>query len=139
MYLVRVLLLPLWVAQSSLIFLIGDSVDRYILEDWCVYKGDPPGCKGSRCRYWASNTGIKTAPPLWAPSDLLCTMPNDTIVFGHHYGSAAQGPYLHNLTGKKDPLVNSNARIPRLLEIFFDRVGTPDLIIYHSALWDIQR
>ena len=138
-YLARFLLLPICLVHSSIIFTIGDSVDRYILEDWCVLKGDPPGCTGFRCTLWAgADVGIKP-PPHMAPSDLLCTMPNDTIGFGHHYGSAAQGPYYHDLTTANDPLVNSDVRIPRLLEVFFARVGTPNLIIYHSAIWDLHR
>lgn len=129
---------------SRSLFLIGDSVDRCIVEDWCHLKGDLPHCDGPHCIYWLPNdSGISRftsgANKVAYQSDMMCIMESDSIAFIHHYGSRPIGPYLHNINSiNGGEYVDSSKRIIRSLEMYVSTHGFPDQVMYHSAQWDIQ-
>lgn len=129
------------VAAASLsIFLIGDSVDRFTVHDWCEYHG------------WRQKT--KAVEEDWGdeslllhelPRDhdkipfLLCRSPaNDSIAFVHIYGSSPEPPYL-KVYKCSTPTCPTPARIQRALELYYQKVGPPDMIILHTIQWDAQK
>ena len=121
------------------VFTIGDSVDRYTVEDFCLGRGDAPNCGGYSCSYWASDGGI----PLYYkikgyPTHVRCDMGNDSFTTLHNYGTSDTGPYFAVSFVQNDVYSLTPQRIVRGLELYFDRIGIPDLVIYHGTQWDIQ-
>jgi len=64
----------------------------------------------------------------------------DRVAFINHYGSRPTEPYFHSkiIAKQGDQYMNTPARIAWVLDLYFKRIGVPDLVIYHSNLWDMQ-
>lgn len=126
-------LLLLWISSFSCgyhVLLIGDSVDRYIVVDWCYIDRPKPASKlvCPDCIYWFEETGSK-----WDSS--ICIKGNDSIANVHHFGSRDQGPYFSKpVVGERDLSPNI---IRNSIYRYFDRIGAPDLILYQAVLWDV--
>lgn len=107
-----------------------------MVEDWCHLKGDEPDCKGFKCTYWTQSTSFHSK--LWA--DSKCRMGNDTVSSIYIFGGNSSGPYLLGLNNSvMNPFVDTKPRVAYAIELYAQRVGIPELIIYHTAQWDIQR
>jgi hypothetical protein len=137
-------LLFLYPTTNSInLLLIGDSVDRYITEDWCNFiKNHPNGKKEDVWRQqWADgsiryNGARGSRVPLY-----ICGSydTNDSIAFVHHFGSNPRGPYDHGwISSPEDPFVDSEPRIRHALKIYYKKFPPPDRIIYQSVLWDLK-
>jgi hypothetical protein len=118
---------------------IGDSIDRYIVEDFCLGRGAAANCADNKCSYWAEGGGIPlTYRVKGYPTHVRCDMGNDSFTTLHNYGSSDAGPYFSLSFAHNDTYSLTPHRIARALELYFDRVGVPDLVIYHGTQWDIQ-
>ena len=125
--------------KSAHIFIIGDSIDRYIVEDFCLNRGDAQNCGGSACSYWASNAGIPLTYKIKGyPTHVRCDMGDDSITTLHNYGTNDEGPYFSLSSAHNDTYAATPLRIAHALELYFDRIGVPDMVIYHGTQWDIQ-
>jgi hypothetical protein len=129
----------LCIAHGYHVFIIGDSIDRYTVYDWCAAHGNPQNCGPPHCSYWADNGGISMNDKRYNPS-AYCNMGDYSIAFLHHFGSRPKGPYVWvdtvNLTHA--PYTNTPERIVHGLDLYFDRIGIPDMVLYHSAQWDVN-
>lgn len=119
------------------VFTIGDSIDRYTVEDFCFARGDDVNCGGSKCSYWATGGGIPTQRKGY-PAYVRCDMGNDSYTTLHNYGSNDVGPYFCSPPLDNGTYSLTPQRIDRGLELYFDRIGIPDLVMYHGTQWDIQ-
>ena len=69
----------------------------------------------------------------------ICISDEDSIAFVHVYGSNATGPYFHNyIASPSDPLVDTQNRINRTIELYKSQFGQPDRVMLHTAQWDLQ-
>jgi hypothetical protein len=120
---------------SDSVLLLGDSIDRHTVLEWCELK---------------RKQGIKTISSEWGASSLkysnihgrqasfFCSTMNDSIAFVHIFGSNATGPYRkHFGNGEVDPYQNTNARLNLSISLYQSKFGVPDRIIFHTGLWDV--
>ena len=117
------------------VLLIGDSVDRYIVSDWCSMDAYMDGIPGSHANPWGDGSikyGDKTKQPA-----LFCRRGNNTLSSLHVFGSAPYGPYLW-VENTRDRLANTVPRIEKALALYQDQIGMPDIILFTSILWDIR-
>ena len=123
--------LPLHRAINLL--LVGDSVDRLTVKEWCFY------CEGSgktKEYQWGDETLKYHDLPTYICD---CQARNHSVAFVQIFGSRARGPYQSNVRASaQDPYVDTAVRIPRALSLYFRKVGPPDRIIFHRLLWDYQ-
>jgi hypothetical protein len=121
---------PLFLATHLL--LVGDSVDRLTVKDWCFYCGS----SGKKSEFqWGDETLKYHDLPTY-----ICDCParNHSVAFVQIFGSHAHGPYQSNVRSAQDSYVDTAVRIPRALTLYFRKFGPPDRIIFHSLLWDYQ-
>lgn len=140
MSLVALVLLTLPCLHRSLhVFIIGDSVDRYMTEDWCDFKGDGKGCGGPGCTYWAEGSDIRPRSAKGQTTHQRCSIGEDSITFLHNYGTNPTRPYLSSGGPfANDPYAETPKRIPYAIDLFFQRFDPPDIVLYHGTQWDIQ-
>jgi hypothetical protein len=134
---------------SIRLFLIGDSIDRKIVEQLC----DSEACGGTLNENWApgqlhygNQEKNKIVNP-WdfriykAPTSICdCLKTNDSIAFLHIFGASAEGPYYNGWRNTKaDQLVDSKPRIDAALQIFYAQFPPPDRIVFHTGQWEIHR
>jgi hypothetical protein len=111
------------------IFLLGDSVERYVISDTCESINTP-------FEDWSYP---KFQYKKGSSASALCITQNGSIAHLHLYGSQPTGPYLHGTTNTvDDPWTDSPLRICTGIELFVSKVGTPHIIGYQSMLWDIM-
>lgn len=119
--------------QAENVLLIGDSVDRYTVFDFCGKHNATIQAWGDHSIKYGGQKGTKT------PS-AYCELPNgDSIAFLHIFGSSGTGPYLYIDTWK-DPYAATTPRIMKALELYHQQIGFKKLskIIFHSLLWDFR-
>jgi len=111
------------------LFLIGDSVDRQIVIDWCnMHKIDVVTQEVWGLRELTYRKGIAA---------YHCATKSHSIGFIHAFGSAATGPYLNNFKNSPtDQFVDTKPRIRRALEIYSLAYGTPTRVLMSFASWD---
>lgn len=136
-------------AKKSL-FLIGDSIDRNIVEEWCEYYGF---VDGELERNFSANAANKS---VWAETELKyfrtkgihylqlpcehCVNNNGYSVSSMHlYGSAAHGPYFKGITNNRnDMLIDSVDRLKRGWELYVETFGLPSIVVFNTVQWDAQ-
>jgi hypothetical protein len=114
------------------IFIIGDSIDRYIVKDWC-------GFIQRKGPHWQREFVDRGFHIMGILPSFICgsNATGDSLAFLHHFGSASHGPYFHGYRNGPDrPYLDSMPRIQRAMELYFAEFGAPDRIFYHSAQWD---
>jgi hypothetical protein len=111
------------------ILLLGDSVDRQVVEELCNRTGN------QTIRDWSNKMfGYKQS----AAGAALCETTEGSIGHLHVFGSNASGPYLHNISNTlNDLFVDTSARLCKGIEVFSHNVGLPTLIVFQIMLWDI--
>lgn len=133
------LLFMVSLAISERILLIGDSVDRYLVGDWCDYLNSHPsqGRANASVKSWGDSSikyggqsGVKQ------PSLLCDVSPSDSIAFLHIFGSDGNGPYLW--VDMRDPFAPTSRRVKAALGYYKAQVGIPHRILFHSLLWDFR-
>ena len=138
------LLLTTNVVVSFRILLIGDSVDRYIVGDWCWSIGLDSDKSNANVwsNHWGASSGLqygninsKKQPAFICGSNLT----NDSLGFVHTFGSNPTGPYYEGFTNnKEDHYADTPARIQRAMEVFYEEYPVPDMIYYNSVQWDLH-
>ena len=114
------------------ILLIGDSVDRFVVDEGC------------------GQWGIAASSFNWAEGVLFysdssparkCDAPWGSISSLHLFGAPPQGPYYWNFSNNaRDPFVDTELRIPKGLALYEKKFGKqPDVVVYQSGLWDSLR
>lgn len=121
-----------WTAQQSSsivdqkpvdILLMGDSVDRQVVE---------AACASTQTKEWAPRSLIPYLADVGGT--LMCTLPEISMSSLHLFGAAHHGPYLH---GRGGELEDTWPRIARALEHYKLNMGhAPTHIVYQSGLWD---
>ena len=138
----------LWVAlvarfaAGQNILAIGDSVDRFMVEDFCTTYGHSKKgmCGGEECTYWAD--GI-LKPGMFPTASMRCQFSsNKSLSFVGVYGSPDSGPYYQpktwHISSGDTWHINTQERIHAVIDGFFSRIGLPpDLVLFNSVLWDI--
>ena len=138
-------LLPFSSVVSLQILLIGDSVDRYIVGDWCWsigLDGDKSSSNVVWSSHWGASSGLQYGninskkQPAFVCGSLLT---NDTLAFVHTFGSNPTGPYYEGFTNNKDDLyADTPSRIQRAMEVYYEEYPVPDMIYYNSVQWDLH-
>ena len=128
-------------AVGQNVLAIGDSVDRFMTEDFCTTYGPSKKamCGGGECTYWAD--GI-LKPNLFPTASMRCEVSsNSSLAFVGVYGSPDSGPYYEPKSQKSSGdswHTNTQDRIHVVIDGYFTRIGVPpDLVLFHSVLWDI--
>eukprot|EP01036_Dinobryon_divergens_P034424 gene34424-44469_t len=107
------------------IFLIGDSIDRNMVEDLCRRTA------GSQVfESWADLQYNQ-----WHAASICCVTAAFTLGTVHVFGSPPRGPYMDYQEG---PLVGTDSRIEHSLKEYALQFGEPDFILFRTDLWDLQ-
>jgi hypothetical protein len=103
------------------IFMIGDSIDRNMVEDLCRRTA------GSQVfESWADLQYNK-----WHAASICCVATTFTLGAVHVFGSPPKGPYMHFPEG---PLVDTDRRIEYSFKEYVLQFGEPDFILFRSDL-----
>ena len=109
------------------ILLMGDSVDRYMVEDYCD-RHDSPSVIWSDIFVTYDHNCTST-----------CQIGMKRIAFIQVYGSRKLPPYLFSRVNTPEDLyANTEDRIPQALTKYIALYGTPDYIFYRTELWDFH-
>ena len=122
------------------ILLIGDSLDRLIVADYCTYRDGRFSKWGDASIKYGGQDGTKMPSALCEESVKAIhdnnTFYNNSIAFFHIFNSAARGPYLW--IDHRDPYSHSEPRINKAVELYKAQVGEPTEVIFQSELWDAR-
>lgn len=131
------------------LLLLGDSVDRETVLEWCRLHGfDKEGSRNRPVQYVFGNGSIAYSYKSKGRfASLVCKIgrinpstPPASTAFVHIFGSSSFGPYSNSLqSSRDDPYVDSLPRLHMAMALYFERVGKPKRIIFHTAQWDIQQ
>jgi len=124
-----------WMAPffAENVLLIGDSIDRYVVVDWCAKHNATVLNWGDDSIKYGDKGGTKK------PS-AYCELENgDSLAFLHIFGSSGSGPYLF-ISTRDDPFAATTRRLIKALELYREQIGFHKLtkIIFHSSLWDFR-
>lgn len=113
------------------ILLLGDSVDRMVVDDFCISKHkNECSLHAWAKRKFKYKKGVSASA--WASSS------NGILGFLHVYGSGEHGPYPHgHINTFYDPYTDTPLRICKGIQYFTEEVATPTHIVFQVALWDI--
>lgn len=138
----RAVSLVLWLAylvccEGMNILILGDSVDRHIVEDWCA---------------GTNSSGFNTHVVGWGPKSLkyggitsiispsYCVNGDgDSIAQIHLFGSNAHGPYYSDkweMDNSKFEVRDSSFRCTEGIRIYVEFYGVPDRIFLKTVNWD---
>jgi hypothetical protein len=111
------------------VLLLGDSVDRYVVRDFCEAQNlTYEDWSGRTFRYRYEDVSSGTS---------ICQSPNGTLGHLHLFGTNATGPYRNNIFNNRwDPFVDTPLRICKGIEVFTRNVGPPAAIVFQTVLWD---
>jgi hypothetical protein len=125
---------PPWPGRAlTHVLLLGDSLDRYAVEDGCA-------AWGAHVSPWADDvfpylakrgtSGSRMCSPAWG-----------SLAFLHMYGAPPHGPYYRgHVSNAGNPFADTALRIPRALQRYTELFGrAPDAVVYQSSLWDAAR
>ena len=129
------------------VLLLGDSVDRHCTYEFCDSHGDGDNCSGPQCTYWCDPGKLPVSQlgrydKYLSQASARCNVSGHSISYQNNYGSNPRGPYLHSAgsggleTG--NPYFDTPARLSHSIKLFFSRFGSPDLLVLHTTLWDLQ-
>lgn len=121
------------ICSGENVLLIGDSVDRCTVFDWCKKENATIHAWGDNSIKYGGQKGTKM------PS-AYCELENgDSIAFLHIFGSSGTGPYLY-IDTRGDPYAATTPRIIKALQLYNDQIGLKKLtkIIFSSILWDFR-
>jgi hypothetical protein len=137
------------------IFLIGDSLDRYMLYDYCRRNDDLENSKhaeNSGVNKWLTfpqdiNDNSSGSPYVshekwyreeWdSGSRCLDKTTGDSVSSLHVFGSANSGPYYYGFKNIGNfKYIDTKPRIQYALNVYISRFGIPDIIVLHTTQWD---
>ena len=134
-YSLRVLLFFLTSCYSLRVLLLGDSVDRFTLFDWCEAHGE----NVTRTAFGDDNLIYHHGNLLWPPT--ICREKNEpnttSLAQIHFYGTNSTGHY-HSHPARIYPMQNTSERLPHALKLYLQETKGlfPERVIWHSATWD---
>ena len=118
-------------ADKVRLFLLGDSLNRIMIDDAC-------GALGGSAQSWSQGFAYRVD----ASPDKLCVTADGVIAFLNIYGSAPRGPYYGNhssaLNPRDDPWADTELRVQHGLDQFTEKFGAPTFVIFRSELWDLH-
>ena len=128
-------------APSTRILLLGDSINRQVLQAGC---GDVGG-RAPSAPIWTEQFTYREG----ASVSHVCELPlgeGSVAAFLHVYGAAANGPYYmgHGSQGHSTPEAvefcgDTAERIPEALRQFTAKFGgPPTVVLFHSEVWDLM-
>lgn len=110
------------------VFLLGDSINRFMIDDSCA-------ALGGQAQNWAEHFAYRVD----ASPDKLCVTANGVIAFLNIYGSAPRGPYYGNHSSTPDdPYADTALRVQHGLDQFTRTFGEPTFVLFRSELWDLH-
>ena len=116
-------------ADEVVIFILGDSVDREMVDCSC------DGASG-RLESWSDTFKYQAG----VTADRVCiTSLNSAIGHLNIYGSAPTGPYLHgHVNTEDDPFADTELRVRHGIDQFAAKFGDPSLVLFRADLWDLH-
>ena len=106
------------------VLILGDSVDRYAVEDFCK-------SRKNHSENWSGNIFRNRRKN----DSEICFTIEGTIAHLHIFGSNATGPYFKNISNTPS-LIDTKPRLLRGIQLFSQRFGPPAVIVLHVMLWD---
>lgn len=137
----------LFVSSAMKLLLFGDSIDRFVGQDWCSlkYHTKDKGLLSMSHDQWGewgsaslAYTGQKDYDRC---SPCFCKYFNDSITGIHVFGSNPDEPYFEppHETGSMPGRIRSTTyRIMDGAKEYLALNGSPNRIIFHSVLWDVM-
>jgi len=122
------------VERVKSILLMGDSVNRYMVEEYC------DRVEGKFTHNWG--TGFHQNQKQRTSSSCEVLNLNLIIGFLHIFGSESVGPYHENRKSNNDKsdFTDTIIRIPKGIEQFQNLIGSEiDFIFYRTDLWDLAQ
>ena len=114
--------------ETNNILLIGDSLDRNLVDDLCSSRG------GQKID-WSENT----FKYVFYGATQLCIFDRGALGSLHLFGSAATGPYVNGeVNTTDDPHTDSELRVWEGIRIFGKTVGELTWVVFHVSIWDIS-
>lgn len=112
------------------ILLVGDSVSRYMVQDWCFARtGIAAATWGIDIIYERGRNEATGA----------CRWNNITISFVHILGSEEVGPYAHGyINNEQDVHVDTELRVPYAIQQYTAEYGQPTVALFRTDLWDLS-
>lgn len=124
------------------VLLLGDSVDRWMVRDWCYHQRSR-SVIGKNYEWSAGSIRYMNVrgemPAQVCTTDNTSISLDSSIAFAHLYGSNASGPYFHGFKNSaEDPYIDTPGRMQKILELYKANVGPPDRIMFSTNQWDVQ-
>jgi len=120
------------------VFLVGDSVDRMMIERWCDDLERTYGKVVERVFFAEGVLKYSTSTSVTA-SSMMCKVDNATsLSFVHIFGSSDKGPYMSGAGINLDAYTNSEDRVAIAFSLYFTHVPWPDRVFLHTAMWDLN-
>jgi hypothetical protein len=115
-------------SRNVSILILGDSINRYMIDDGC-------GLIGGTLADW----GVGFTYKVGASAAKACITPTGVIAYLNTYGSKPKGPYYTNhVNSPEDPWADTELRIAHGVAQFTERFGAPLLILFRGELWDLH-
>ena len=127
----NLLLKPTQIASFKLL-LLGDSIDRMAVDDWCTLKQSqrvPANLTNSWCEEYLIGRDVGHKWHCFS-----CETDEDVIASVHLYGSGDKGPY--HFKDDNDIYEATAIRLPLMIAKFISIHGLPDRVMYHTNQWD---
>lgn len=147
--------------------IIGDSLDRMMVHDWCEHMAsfhprkiendsiinDDLESADYKLSTWLSFPNNWTEIHKYDHELYLeiihryeqgfrCRDPRtgDMLTMAHIYGSCDVGPYFRNFSNDNlgFSYVDTKPRVEFILENYLNKFGFPDVVIFHSTQWDVK-
>jgi hypothetical protein len=119
--------------HSFKLLLLGDSVDRRAVENWCILKRSR-GLRANFTASWCEEYEMGRVSHRW--HCLSCQTDQDIVASVHLYGSGDVGPY--HLSDYNDIYEGTAVRLPLMLSKFVSMHGTPNRVMFHTNQWDAR-
>ncbi len=124
--------------KASNVLIFGDSVDRHVIQEWCVGVNHTKGFISTLVDWGSAEIKYGT-PELHSPG--YCrNYYNDSLAQVHVFGSRADGPYYTDkweVASSPLEIRNTSYRIVNALSQYYETFGVlPDKIYFKSVNWD---
>ena len=115
------------------ILLLGDSIDRITVHEWCSYK-EKQGFRVKLTPSWCDEYEVSRNAHRWHCTS--CQTDNDTIGSVHLFGSGERGPY--HFSDSNDEYEPTKIRLSVMIPKFISLYGVPDRVMFHTSQWDAR-
>jgi hypothetical protein len=117
--------------HSFKLLLLGDSVDRLAVVDWCVLK-ESQGLRTNFTESWCEEYEMTRISHRW--HCFSCQTDRDIVASVHLFGSGGESPY--HASDKTDIYEGTAVRLPVMISKFISMHGIPDRVMFHTNQWD---